>query len=98
MYTPFKGPRPSVPQPPKQLSVMWRMQGPRSVLVAAIYEHPIGRELRVYFEHTEDNVLQTQVAALPSRSEGRAAARGVAGAGLDADRSQAAAHLLIHLR
>ena len=34
MYTPFTGPRPSDPQPPKQLSVLWRMQGPRSVVVA----------------------------------------------------------------
>ena len=48
------------------------MQGPRSVVVAAIYEHPIGRELRVYFEDSEDNVLHTQVGAM-SALEAKAA-------------------------
>lgn len=61
MYTPFTGPRPRDPEPPKQLHVIWRMQGPRSVVVAALYEHPVGRELRVFFEDSEDNVLHTQV-------------------------------------
>jgi hypothetical protein len=37
------------------------MQGPRSVVVAAIHEHPVGRELRVYFDHDEDKVAYTQV-------------------------------------
>jgi len=37
------------------------MQGPQSVVVAAIYEHPVGRELRIYFERGEDAVIQTQV-------------------------------------
>jgi hypothetical protein len=42
------------------------MQGPRSIVVAAIYEHHVGRELRVYFEDNEDNVLHTQVGAVPT--------------------------------
>jgi hypothetical protein len=37
------------------------MQGPRSVVVAAIYAHPTGHELRVYFERSEDDVAYTQV-------------------------------------
>ena len=42
--------------------MLWRMQGPRRVVAAAIYEHSQGRELRVYFEPEErDDVLQSQV-------------------------------------
>lgn len=37
------------------------MQGPLSVVVAAIYAHPSGHELRVYFESSEDAVIHTQV-------------------------------------
>ena len=35
-------------------------------MVAAIYAHPVGRELRVYLEDSEDNVLHTQVGAVPA--------------------------------
>lgn len=38
------------------------MQGPTKVVAAALYEHPHGKELRVYFEPEDrDDVLQTEV-------------------------------------
>jgi hypothetical protein len=44
------------------LRLLWRMQGPARVVAAALYEHPAGRELRVYFEPDGmDDVLQTEV-------------------------------------
>jgi hypothetical protein len=61
MYSPFDGHRPSVPPVSEQLRVIWRMQGPLSVVIAAIYAHPAGHELRVYFERSEDAVVYTQV-------------------------------------
>jgi hypothetical protein len=59
-YAPFDGHQPSDPQAPTQLRIIWRMQGPQSVVVAAIYAHPTGRELRVYFERSED-AIHTEV-------------------------------------
>ena len=61
MYSPFNGERRTDPPLLKQLRVFWRMQGPRSVLVAALYEHPQGHELRIYFERSEDAIVQTFV-------------------------------------
>ena len=47
----------------QMLRVLWRMQGPDSVMATALYKHPAGRELRVYFEPIEHgDVLQTEVA------------------------------------
>lgn len=38
------------------------MRGPRRVVAAALYEHPHGTELRVYFEPKDrDDVLHSQV-------------------------------------
>ena len=41
-----------------------RHDSARSVVVAALYDHPVGRELRVFFEDNEDNVFYTQVNAV----------------------------------
>ena len=42
--------------------MLWRMQGPQRVVAAALYQHPHGTELRVYFEPEErDDVLESQV-------------------------------------
>ena len=46
--------------------------GPRSVVVAALYEHSVGRELRMFFEGREDDILHTQLGTLPAL-EGKAA-------------------------
>jgi hypothetical protein len=45
----------------EQLRVLWRMQGPQSVIVAALYEHPAGHELRIYSERHKDDILQRWV-------------------------------------
>jgi hypothetical protein len=42
--------------------MLWRMQGPRRVVAAAVYPHPSGRELRVFFEPEETGeLLHSQV-------------------------------------
>jgi hypothetical protein len=47
-------------QPPDH--VLWRMQGPRRVVCAAMYTHPSGYELRVFFEpQSADDILQREV-------------------------------------
>ena len=54
---------------------LWRMQGPRRVVAAAIYSRPVGWELRVYFEPEDrGDVLETRVersdvAVLEKRAE-----------------------------
>jgi hypothetical protein len=51
------------------------MQGPQRVVAAALYEHPGGTELRIYFEPEErDDLLQSEVqrldvAALEQKAE-----------------------------
>jgi hypothetical protein len=50
------------PRRSHQLRLLWRMQGPSRVVAAALYEHPAGTELRVYFEPEErDDLLHSQV-------------------------------------
>jgi hypothetical protein len=50
------------PQRPKQRRLLWRLQGPTKVAVAALYEHPAGTELRVYLEpESADDLLHSQV-------------------------------------
>ena len=47
------------PPRPKQLRLLWRMQGAQRSVAAGLYEHPGGTELRVYFEPEErDDVLE----------------------------------------
>lgn len=46
---------------PRQLRVLWRMKG-RRIVTAALYSHPAGTELRVYFEpESADDLLHSQV-------------------------------------
>lgn len=59
----FRPPEPPrEPIRPQQLRLLWRMQGPQRVVAAALYQHPGGTELRVYFEPEErDDLLQSEV-------------------------------------
>ena len=77
MYSPFSGQSPSPPSPPKQLQVLWRMQAPPSVVVAALYEHATGHELRVFFERSEDDVVYTQVGQVQALDAKAVQLRGV---------------------
>ena len=58
----------------KQLRVLWRMRRMHNVTAAALYEHGIGAELRVYVEPNDaDNVVYTctercNVAALEAKA------------------------------
>lgn len=46
----------------EQRQVLWRMQGPRRVVTAALYRHPAGTEFRVCFElESRDDLLVSQV-------------------------------------
>jgi hypothetical protein len=51
---------PPLPQEPKVIRVIWRMQGPSRVITAEIHRHPAGRELVVSFDGLPDDVLETR--------------------------------------
>lgn len=53
------------PQHPELVRILWRMQGPRKIVVAALYRHVAGTELRVYLEpESANDLLHSQVERL----------------------------------
>ena len=52
---------PSNPHSPHLLRVLWRLQGPTKVVAAALYRHPAGTELVIYFEpESAEDSLKTR--------------------------------------
>jgi hypothetical protein len=72
-FDPYAEPKPRIPPPPEQLRILWRMQGPSRILVAALRRHPVGHELMVGFEDDADDILETRFERLdPGRLQKRA--------------------------
>jgi len=50
------------PQLSRLTRILWRMSGPKRVVTAALFSHPCGTELRVYFEpESAGDLLHSQV-------------------------------------
>src|SRR5205814_85261 len=61
-FDPYEEIPPAQPTSTEQSRMLWRVQGPSRIIAAALYRHPAGTELRVYFEPEHaDDVIESRV-------------------------------------